>query len=97
MQTWIKANIGKLKARMSTAENKIAIAERNIEILQREQQAQATTISNLQRTVLELEHRLDELSFNLTTQAGYDEMSSHDPKTLYVIKPATEGKKKVKK
>lgn len=101
MQTWIKANIGKLKARMSTAENKIEIAERNIEVLQREQRAQATTISNLQQTVLELEHRLDNLSFDLTTQAKYDRMSSHDSNTLYVIKPTTTenatSKKKVEK
>lgn len=83
MNTWIKANIGKLISRADKAQHDIGEVSAAVTQL-------GNTVGNTVSRVGAIETRLGGLTFVALTQTEYDNLSEYDSNTVYIIKPSEE-------
>lgn len=80
MNTWIKANIGKLISRADKAQHDIGEVSAAVTQL-------GNTVGNTVNRVSAIETRLGGLTFVTLTQTAYDNLSEYDSMTVYIIIP----------
>ena len=80
MNTWIKANIGKLISRADKAQHDIGEVTAAVTQL-------GNTVGNTVNRVSAIETRLGGLTFLPLTQSEYDNLSEYDSMTVYIIIP----------
>lgn len=83
MNTWIKANIGKLISRADKAQHDIGEVSAAVTQL-------GNTVGNTVSRVSAIETRLGGLTFVPLTQSEYDNLSEYDSNTVYIIIPEVE-------
>jgi hypothetical protein len=108
MQTWIKANIGKLKERMTAAEDAISsgTAYTNDSDLDSRTTALETAVgmpytseTNISSRITNIENAMCGLSVWTGTESEYAALSTYDANTLYYCyaDPTNQSKKSKKK
>lgn len=83
MNTWTKANIGKLISRADKAQHDIGEVSAAVTQL-------GNTVGNTVSRVSAIETRLGGLTFVPLTQTAYDNLSEYDSMTVYIIIPDDE-------